>query len=183
MNKKIGLQIVISKVGSGAKMEAWIDSGDGLWKKHSEKLNIGGKQYSPTSNHRPQIRIDAAPGIIMHDVKLFENTPGLEFVGTDGSGSGTDPPPSSSIKPIPDWGDIGDSGIGGGVIIGGPNNPGTGGGTTTPPPPSSTPPVMSKPYTGGLGRLTANLNVNVTGGPPSSIGSIVFQDVITKWFK
>lgn len=161
VNKKIGIQIVISQVGSGAKMEVWLDTGDSLWRKHSEKLNIGGRQYSPGSVHRPQIRIDAAPGITMHDVKLFENTPGLEFVGTGGGTTAPPPPPESDIVPIPDWGDIGDSGVGGGVVIG------DGGGTTTPPPTGGTT-LMSKPYAGGLGRLTAQLTGKVSTAPISS---------------
>lgn len=90
VGKKIGYKTVIWKVGSGANVQAWADKGDGLWMLIHEVESPDGKHFSPDPDQKVQIRIDAAHNITYWGTPTVkEITPGGEFVGTDGTGTGS----------------------------------------------------------------------------------------------
>ncbi len=94
LEKKIGMKVVIWKVGSGAHVEGWIDTGDGLWRQGIAQLNPDGKLFSRDSAQKVQIRIDACPHITMWgNPTCKEITAGGVFVGS-ATGGGTTPPPT-----------------------------------------------------------------------------------------
>jgi hypothetical protein len=89
IGKKIGLQILVWKKGSGAHCESWVDTGDGKWRKTTTVDNPGGKQFSVDSSAVCTIRIDAAPNIDMECTALKEITPNGEFTGNTSGGTTT----------------------------------------------------------------------------------------------
>ena len=90
VGKKIGYKVVIWKSGAGANVQAWADKGDGIWILIHEVDSPDGKHFTPDPEQKVQIRIDACPNITYWGTPTVkEITADHEFVGSDGTGTGT----------------------------------------------------------------------------------------------
>ena len=90
VGKKIGYKTVIWKSGAGANVQAWADKGDGIWVLIHEVDSPDGKHFTPDPEQKVQIRIDACPNITYWGTPTVkEITADHQFVGSDGTGTGT----------------------------------------------------------------------------------------------
>jgi hypothetical protein len=119
VNKKVGVkQIIVAAGSSEAELEMWVDAAaNGQWVQAIPRQKGIGGFFLSSSEQECTIRIDAAPGIIMHCSAIQEIT---GFTG-GGAGGGAAPPPAAGegTPPPAEAGPPADSGGGGGEDSGG----------------------------------------------------------------